>query len=354
MNKIASGSIIAFIIFLILPLATAAEPRIQGEDVLTLKGLCDASGLIVLDDSNYLVASDEGNSVFHYRPTLQDTPLNEFHFAEIFDHKFFGLEKKEDNEKKKKKKGGKSFEKKLAGLEIDLEGSTVINGIFYFITSHDRAGAKKRGTKRRYLMGISPKTNSETLSFEPVGTPFTALMEAMAEDSRFSALMLNGYLDGSDDPLINIEGLTDTESGSLLVGFRSPLIDEKALIVTINNPSAVLDGQSPRFEVRTINLKGSGIRAMARHGSKYFIVAGPVDDSDLPFELYQWAPEDSEKEPLMIHRFSDHLQPEAIALSKDKKLLILSDDGAMEIEGTRCKDLPETLQRFRMISYSIN
>ena len=94
---------------------------------------------------------------------------------------------------------------------------------------------------------------------------------------------------------LNIEGLEfSPDQQQLLIGFRSPLLDQCALIACIENPSAIFEaGESPRISttLQTLNLGGNGIRSLcylqALNG--YLVISGPVGRAQAQFQLWFWS-----------------------------------------------------------------
>ena len=77
--------------------------------------------------------------------------------------------------------------------------------------------------------------------------------------------------------------MTKTPEGNVLIAFRNPIPQAKALIVPMKNPEKVIeDGKTSNFgEVINLDLGGLGIRSIEYVESKrsYFIVAGSFDDA---------------------------------------------------------------------------
>src|SRR5207247_2531869 len=87
---------------------------------------------------------------------------------------------------------------------------------------------------------------------------------------------------------LNIEGLSATPDGHLLIGFRNPIPGGKALLVPMLNPDAVIHGQAAKFsEPILLDLGGLGIRDMAYWDGQYTIIAGP-SAGKRQSRLYEW------------------------------------------------------------------
>jgi hypothetical protein len=93
---------------------------------------------------------------------------------------------------------------------------------------------------------------------------------------------------------LNVEGLEASADGRRLwVGLRSPLLDGRAILACIDNPSGIFDaGEAPRIAERleTLDLGGQGIRGMSHVPSLggYLLVSGPVGSAEEAFRLWFW------------------------------------------------------------------
>ena len=163
----------------------------------------------------------------------------------------------------------------------------------------------------------------------------------------------------------NIEGLASMSSGTLLIGFRSPLAEgKKAIIVPLETPSALIESGDGTAEVGgkakfgaaiPIDLEGRGIRSLERVGEEYWIVAGPAgEDNDSnaealhpKFRLYRWSGV-AGGDPVPVGAAGDfgESHPEAIfAIGNPAKLVVLADDGEQLVGSKRCKKLDDPGQK---------
>ena len=103
------------------------------------------------------------------------------------------------------------------------------------------------------------------------------------------ALLLVGTAVHAADGL-SIKGLAAAPDGSLLTGFRNPLVAGKALLVRLSNPGAVVKGSEKAVfgPPVLINLGGRGVRSIDRVHSGHVNVAGPVGDLG-SFALFGWS-----------------------------------------------------------------
>jgi len=274
----------------------------------TFTGRCDASAFVAVGDDHILVADDEKKSLGLY-PTAGGAPTK----VKVKDH--VGVDD-----------------------ETDLEGAAMIGDVAYFIGSHGRTGKGKPAPARSWLFALQP---GATPKF--VGRPFNGLQKALFGLPKVGKTLAEAEKRApkSRDGGLNIEGLASTAKGELLIGFRNPLIDGEALVVTLSNPDDVLKGKPAVVGAETVDLGGRGIRSMERHGDGYLIVAGPVA-SESEFAIYRW----DGKTATELEADLGDLNPEAIGVVGGK-ILVLSDDGTVPTGGVRCKDASSSSKSFR-------
>ena len=130
---------------------------------------------------------------------------------------------------------------------------------------------------------------------------------------------------------INIEGLAATPGDGLVAGFRSPLVQGKALLATILNPAEAIEGKRAVLgPPLLLDLDGHGIRDITWTGSEWYVIGGGVQGAGKA-RLYRWAGGTSNPEALKDTGFK-RFHPEALAARRDGsegrlELLVLSDDG---------------------------
>ncbi|MFA5266205.1 MAG: DUF3616 domain-containing protein, partial [Opitutaceae bacterium] len=94
---------------------------------------------------------------------------------------------------------------------------------------------------------------------------------------------------------LNIEALEiSPDQQRLLIGFRSPLIDNRAIIAYVDNPSEIFEAvEPPRISVvlEKLDLDGNGIRGMSYLPALdgYLIISGPVTRETVQFRLWFWS-----------------------------------------------------------------
>jgi len=143
---------------------------------------------------------------------------------------------------------------------------------------------------------------------------------------------------------LNIEALEVSADGQrLFVGFRSPLLDGKAIIACVENPAAIFDaGEPPRISPNliTLDLGGSGIRGMASVPALagHLIISGPVARQQVQFQLWFWSGRAGETaRRVSVDGLSGFEHAEGVSpavIDGRQRIIIVSDDGSRE-EG-RC------------------
>jgi hypothetical protein len=154
---------------------------------------------------------------------------------------------------------------------------------------------------------------------------------------------------------LNIEGLSATPEGHLLIGFRNPIPQGKALLIPLLNPNEVIEDKPALFgDAIQLDLEGLGIRDMAYFDGFYFIIAGSWHSGG-KFQFYRWSGGSAEPQKLTVKHVGDY-SPEAIIIYPEKgfrEIQILSDDGNRAVNGIPGKELgdsrPNTFRSFWLI-----
>jgi hypothetical protein len=313
----------------VLPLCALGGEELRFERPMRYSGMCDASGAVAISSNLFAVASDEDNVLRLYRADQASMPLREFDC-----NAFLELEHK-----------GKS-------LEADLEAAARIGDRAFWMGSHgrNRAGKLRRNRCRFFATDITVTGGEVTLT--PVGKPCKTLLDDLEADPRYEPFHLEeaSLHAPKEKDALNIEGLSATPEGRLLVGFRNPVPEKKALLAPLLNPNEVIAGQPARFDAPILlDLGGLGIRDMALFDGTYLIIAGSWHGGG-PFRLYYWKGPGTAPEPLIVKHLQDY-QPEAIIIYPQtglREVQILSDDGTRLIDGVPGKLVPDrSLQGFR-------
>ncbi len=159
---------------------------------------------------------------------------------------------------------------------------------------------------------------------------------------------------------LNVEGFAALPDNSgLLIGFRNPTIDGKAILVKLTNAQKLIS--NPKITGRfggayELNLDGLGIRSMSyvKRFNGFLIIAGPKDGGG-PFKLFKWSgPKTSKVELVSSLKGGKGSSPEALVsyFGKDK-VLILNDEGGKKYNGRKCNKSSIDQQKFTGRWYSV-
>lgn len=215
----------------------------------------------------------------------------------------------------------------------DLEGLTLdAKGNLYAITSHSRNSKGEEKKSRDKLVRF--RVEGDRMVSPLVLTGLKAALAASHPVLAEAAAILDVKADGG----LNIEALEMAPDGqSLMIGFRSPLLDGKAILARLDNPAAAFDrGAGLRISPTLVSLAldGHGLRALswipALNG--YLLVSGPVAKEQTQFRLWFWSGRDGEAprkahiEGLAGFEHAEGVTPAMIA--GETKIVIVSDDGS--------------------------
>lgn len=301
-----------------------SKAGLPGNDHLPSRyfGMCAASAAVPLGPNLFIVGDDE-NNVLRVYSTSASSIIHEFTLSD-----YPVIEGK--------------------GKKIDVEGGTRLGNYIFWIGSHstNEANVSKPGRRRLFAHEVG-FTIKEGL-FKPFGKPYTTLLDDITKESAFRKYNLReaaGKLAETEGAL-NIEGLSSTPDGMLLIGFRNPITNNMALIVPLRNPMAVIEKGAPASfgDPIELDLGGLGIRDIAswEEGKSYIIIAGP-SDSNKEFRLYEWTGRQESKPEEIKTDLLAGIQAEALAIYPSSqpgrcRLQILSDDeekGDIKCDPTR-------------------
>ena len=307
-------------------------PPAQGSSTAPIlyRGMCDASAVVTLGASHFVVADDEDNILRVYSRENGGLPVRAIDFA-----RFLAVTPRSP--------------------EADIEGAARVGDRVYWITSHGRNKNAKQRINRHRFFATTVLENNGSFEIKPVGRPYGGLLPDLINDPKLAGFKLSvaATLAPKSKGALNIEGLCATPEGYLLLGFRNPVPRGKALIVPLLNPGELIAGQRARFgSPLLLELGGLGIRSIAASSGKYLIVAGRYD-GDGQSVLFQWM--GGGDKPQRLERTELFgLNPEAIEFFLEReteRLLVVSDDGAMLVNGKPCKQLKDPkLKSFRAVT----
>ncbi len=261
----------------------AAEP-------FRYEGVCEASAAVALDDTRFVVASDDLKHLTIYERGKAD-PLTTVPLSDV----------------------------------TDIEAAARIGDTIFWLTSHSLTGNKGKDKPERKLLFATVLAPDGSLHLR--GTEFRDLRERLR--------VLLSLDSAAFARTLNIESLAATPSGDLLVGLRSPLrSDDKALTVRIEDPFALVGlspspaaaDSKPVADVSALDLGKRGVRSLERVGERYLIVAGSVEDGGKPPAVLFWWDGASAVTPGPALSLAG-LTPEALFAWSDGTVQILGDNG---------------------------
>ena len=300
------------------------------------RGMCDASAAVALGAGHFVVADDEGDVLRIYQ---RGTPMP---VAAVDLVDFLGNRKPNGD-----------------NTEADIEGAATIGQRIYWISSHARKG--KDGEvdphrRRFFATDIVAAKPSPTL--QPVGKPYAALLDDLLADARFALLADAAQRKPEAAGGLNIEGLAAMADGSLLIGFRNPQPQGRALLVPLRNPREVVEGSAkPRFgDPIQLDLGGRGIRSLERVGNELLMAAGPFGTAGSSavqpaFALFRWSGQPAQAPVFVRALDAGSFRPEAMFVdAQGPELVLLSDDGDEQVDGKDCKhkSVPMDRKAFRV------
>lgn len=296
-------------------------------------GICNASAAVAIGANRFLVADDEDNILRLYDSERSGAELERYDLSSML---------------------------QLAGQkekwEVDIEGAAQIGQRVYWIGSHGTNADGEARLKRQQIFATDLGDAQGKLTVTWAGR-YTGLLEAM---NAVPGIGRNTLLDASrrvpeKDNGLSIEALAASPQGHLLIGFRGPLVDGKALIMTLENPATLTSRTpTPRFAAPiTLQLGGKGIRSMeyAPALKSYLIVAGPNGGAG-DFQLYAWSGQASSPPEALAFDLPPGVRPEAMFARADGvRYTFLSDDGD---EFCKDKKTPAARKKFRSYTISIS
>jgi len=233
----------------------------------------------------------------------------------------------------------------------DLEGVTLDrSGYIYAITSHSRDGdgEGKKSRDKLVRFRIEGDRVVEPMVVKGLKPALAARHPVLAAAAEVLDVKAAGGL--------NIEAMEIApDQQRLLIGFRSPLLDKRAIVAYVDNPTAMFNaGEPPRISATldTLDLGGNGIRGMSYLSALggYLVISGPVSREQVQFQLWFWSGQRGEPARrvtvpgLKGFEHAEGISPAVI--DGQQLIVIVSDDGSRK-EGRYARFLlldPEQLQ----------
>jgi hypothetical protein len=198
------------------------------------------------------------------------------------------------------------------GVNIeDLEGITTDGNYYYVVSSQSRAKSVTQPGIIRFK--LDPKSQS------------VEAVQSMSELKKFlvenvAELQSMGHAKAKDDG-INIEGLAwDPRHGRLLLGLRSPLSGESALIVALKlrdprGPFSYDNFAATETKAIRLPLGGLGIRSIEHdnRSNLFRIIAGATESQEkTDFSLWEWNGDASQPALREVAKLDRKLKPEGV------------------------------------------
>jgi hypothetical protein len=172
----------------------------------------------------------------------------------------------------------------------DLEGLAADRaGFVYGIASHSRDddGHEKKSREKLVRFRVEGDKVVGPKVVDGLKQALTARHRVLAAAAQIRDVKAGGGL--------NIEGLeVSHDQQRLLIGFRSPLRDGRALIASVENLSAVFESDevpiiAPLLE--ELDLGGHGIRGLSYIPAlgAYLVIGGPASREPADFDLWCWS-----------------------------------------------------------------
>jgi len=277
---------------------------------LPLTGIYEPSAIQQLPDGRFLIVEDEKDHPFSLVTIDPDGGVSSAPLRPGLFNAFDSFWKLDD----------------LEGIALDRSEN------IYAITSHSRDGD-----------GDEKKSRNKLVRFRIEGDHVVA--PSVVKGLKSALLKAHPVLataaeirDVKADGGFNIEAMEiSTDHQRLLLGFRSPLLDHRAIIASVENPAAMFDADAPpriSTTLITLDLGGNGIRGMSYLPALdgYLISSGPVGREQTQFQVWFWSGHPDEP----AHRVSvpglqgfEHAEGISPAfIDGHQKIIIVSDDGS--------------------------
>lgn len=289
-----------------------ATPHVSA--ITKYTGSADASGAVALGTNYFVVGDDEDDTLRVYQrhgggATVASEDLKDWK------HLYVKGEKKR---------------------ELDLEAAAQLGDQVFWLGSHGNNKNGKNAPNRRVLFATTIKEINGEIRIKLAGRPYRNLVEDFANDLRLRKFKLGEAAAAGRAPKdpggFNLEGICATPDGHLLIGFRNPIPQGRALLVPLLNPEAIIRGEQAQLgDPIQLDLQGRGVRDLILVGNEYFIIAGDYRGAGsvkaLASQLYRWDGKSTSPQFLVG---LPQMNPEALIAYPDtgsKELQVLSDDG---------------------------
>jgi hypothetical protein len=309
----------------------------------TYQRACDGSLGVRLGGDTFLSGSDEDQELRVYRRGADAPPIHRFDLSEALDLS--------DSD------------------EADLEDAARIGDRVYVVGSHGRTSEGELDRSRFRFFAVDIGASGDELSLAVAGYTETLLDDLLAtgnwdtpNPSVITAISTAaGLAEDENDDLTpdtsgaTLEGLAQAgpalAPATLWLGFRNPIYEQRAIVVSLLNPDAVITGVTAHFgEATLLDLGGLGIRALSWSSFHVavIVVAGPHAAGG-PFRLFKWSGRATDQPTAIadLTALPSDSSPEAVITYPDSSdVQILFDQGEHVIGDDPCKDTSEEDRSF--------
>ncbi|MEO5659502.1 MAG: DUF3616 domain-containing protein [Polaromonas sp.] len=275
-----------------------------------LTGIFEPSGIRQLADGRFLVVEDEEQHPFSLVTIGPDGAVSSTAMKPGFFEAFDSFWKLDD----------------LEGVALDQAGN------LYAITSHSRDadGSEKKPRNKLVRFRIEGDRIVKTKLVKDLKPALLAAHPVLAQAAANLDVKASGGF--------NIEALEmSTDQQRLLIGFRSPLLGNRALITSVENPTEIFDADAPpriSATLITLDLGGNGIRAMSYISflDGYLISGGPAARAQVQFQAWFWsgAPDEPARRVSVAglpgFEHTEGISPAVI--DGRQRIIFVSDDGS--------------------------
>jgi len=276
---------------------------------LPLTGIYEPSAIQQLPDGRFLVVEDEKSHPLSLVTIGADGSVDSTALTAGLFQVFSGFWKLDD----------------LEGLALDRAGFA------YGITSHSRDddGDERKSREKLVRFRVDGERVVDPKVVAGLKQALTMRHAVLAAAAQVREVKANGGL--------NIEALEiSPDQKRLLIGFRSPLRDGRALIASVENPSAIFESdEAPRVAVvlDELDLGGNGIRGLYYVPAlgDYLVIGGPTSREPSNFDLWRWSGEqDAPARPVRVPGLRSFEKAEGVSpavIGGMERIIIVSDDG---------------------------
>jgi hypothetical protein len=302
--------------------AAPAAPAVGDVRTVVFSGMCDASGAVPVGPRLFAVADDEDNVLRVYDAEAGGAPLQA---VDVSSDLPLGKPKKKSP-------------------ESDIEAATRLGNDAFWLTSHGLNSSGKALPARFIFFATSVPQLNQPVTV--VGTPYVRLLDDLLASEALRPFDLAAAAERApkEPGGFNIEGLTAMPKGeAVYIGFRNPIPQGRALLVTLLNPREVVNGTPAKLgPPKLLDLGGLGIRSLSLWRGRYLIAAGSYASAGAS-RLYAW---DGESAPAPLPIDLNGFNAEAFFTPEERDdILLLSDDGSRLVDGVECKKLKASAQK---------